>query len=110
MPLVDKTLITTSIAQARTGTGKTLGFLIPVLQNILKDSPELAGGGQGQKYRGPRSTASDIRAIVMSPTRELAEQLAVEAQKLCRGTDIKVQVAVGGSNKRAMLYQMQRQG
>ncbi|KFY87637.1 hypothetical protein V498_07075 [Pseudogymnoascus sp. VKM F-4517 (FW-2822)] len=98
------------IAQARTGTGKTLGFLIPVLQNILKASPELAGQGAGQRYRGPRSTASDIRAIVMSPTRELAEQLAVEAQKLCRGTDIKVQVAVGGSNKKAMLYQMQRQG
>ncbi|KFX97946.1 hypothetical protein V495_00379 [Pseudogymnoascus sp. VKM F-4514 (FW-929)] len=98
------------IAQARTGTGKTLGFLIPVLQNILKASPELAGGGPGQRFRGSRSTASDIRAIVMSPTRELAEQLAVEAQKLCRGTDIKVQVAVGGSNKRAMLYQMQRQG
>ncbi|KFY42829.1 hypothetical protein V494_02219 [Pseudogymnoascus sp. VKM F-4513 (FW-928)] len=98
------------IAQARTGTGKTLGFLIPVLQNILKASPELAGSGSGRGHRGPRSTASDIRAIVMSPTRELAEQLAVEAQKLCRGTDIKVQVAVGGSNKRAMLYQMQRQG
>ncbi|KFZ06552.1 hypothetical protein V501_07304 [Pseudogymnoascus sp. VKM F-4519 (FW-2642)] len=96
------------IAQARTGTGKTLGFLIPVIQNILKASPELAG--QGQRMRSPRSTASDIRAIVMSPTRELAEQLAVEAQKLCRGTDIKVQVAVGGSNKRAMLNQMQRQG
>ncbi|KFZ11155.1 hypothetical protein V502_07712 [Pseudogymnoascus sp. VKM F-4520 (FW-2644)] len=96
------------IAQARTGTGKTLGFLIPVLQNILKASPELAG--QGQRFRSSRSTASDIRAIVMSPTRELAEQLAVEAQKLCRGTDIKVQVAVGGSNKRAMLNQMQRQG
>lgn len=76
----------------------------------MKASPELAGPGAGQRYRGPRSTASDIRAIVMSPTRELAEQLAVEAQKLCRGTDIKVQVAVGGSNKKAMLYQMQRQG
>lgn len=74
----------------------------------MKASPELAG--QGQRFRGSRSTASDIRAIVMSPTRELAEQLAVEAQKLCRGTDIKVQVAVGGSNKRAMLNQMQRQG
>ncbi|ELR04403.1 hypothetical protein VC83_02156 [Pseudogymnoascus destructans] len=98
------------IAQARTGTGKTLGFLIPVLQNILKTSPELADQGQDQSMRGSRSTASDIRAIVMSPTRELAEQLAVEAQKLCRGTNIKVQVAVGGSNKKAMLNQMQRQG
>lgn len=95
------------IAQARTGTGKTLGFLIPVVQNIIKDSPELA---EAPKRYNDRARASDIRAIIISPTRELAEQIAVEAKKITRGTSIKVQVAVGGSNKRMMLSQMQREG
>lgn len=95
-----------SIAQARTGTGKTLGFLVPTVQNILKASPELAEPPR----RYDRAQASDIRAIIISPTRELAEQIAVEAKKITRGTSIKTQVAVGGSNKRQMLQQMQREG
>lgn len=94
------------IAQARTGTGKTLGFLIPVVQSILNNSPELAQ----RSIRFERARASDIRAIIISPTRELAEQIAVEARKITRNTGIKVQVAVGGNSKRAMLAQMQREG
>jgi ATP-dependent RNA helicase MSS116 len=99
-------LILVSIAQARTGTGKTLGFLIPVVQNILSKSPELAG--RSSKYE--RGRASDIRAIIISPTRELAEQIAVEAKKITGNTGIKVQVAVGGNSKQMMLRQMQREG
>ncbi|RKF61579.1 ATP-dependent RNA helicase mss116, mitochondrial [Golovinomyces cichoracearum] len=93
------------IAQARTGTGKTLGFLIPTIQNILRRNPELAS-----RKRYSRARASDIRAIIISPTRELAEQIAVEAEKLCRNTDLVVQVAVGGNSKRQMLLKTQRQG
>jgi ATP-dependent RNA helicase MSS116, mitochondrial len=101
-----KLLILTSIAQARTGTGKTLGFLIPVVQNILNASPELAS--PPERYQ--RARASDIRGIIISPTRELAEQIAVEAKKITRSTGIKVQVAVGGNSKRQMLRQMQHEG
>ncbi|KAK0101966.1 hypothetical protein ONS95_001225 [Cadophora gregata] len=93
------------VAQARTGTGKTLGFLIPTIQNILRKSPELA-----IRKRYSRARASDIRAIIISPTRELAEQIAVEADKLCYGTDLRVQVAVGGNSKRAMLQKTLREG
>lgn len=46
----------------------------------------------------------------MSPTRELAEQIAVEARALTRRTGLVVQVAVGGTSKGAMLRQTQRQG
>ena len=102
----EQQLTSHSIAQARTGTGKTLGFLIPVVQSIIKDSPELAEAPR----RYDRAQASDIRSIIISPTRELAEQIAVEAKKITRGTSIKVQVAVGGSNKRQMLNQMMREG
>ena len=94
-----------SVAQARTGTGKTLGFLVPTIQNILRKSPELA-----HRKRYSRARASDIRAIIISPTRELAEQIAVEAEKLCDNTDLRVQVAVGGNSKRSMLQKTIREG
>ncbi|PQE20109.1 atp-dependent RNA helicase mss protein [Rutstroemia sp. NJR-2017a BBW] len=93
------------IAQARTGTGKTIGFLLPTIQNIIIKNPELAN-----RKRYSNARPSDIRAIIISPTRELAEQIAVEAVKLTRSTDLIVQVAVGGSSKREMLRKMQREG
>ena len=99
-------LINCSIAQAKTGTGKTLGFLIPVIQRIIQADPSLAEKPRGYK----RAKADDIRAIVMSPTRELAEQIAVEAKKVTSGTGIIVQCAVGGTRKREMLMKTQREG
>ncbi|KAK5660229.1 hypothetical protein OQA88_12763 [Cercophora sp. LCS_1] len=93
------------IAQAKTGTGKTLAFLVPVLQRILRKQPELA-----TRARRIRPRSDDIRAIVVSPTRELAEQIAVEASKIVRGTGIVVQCAVGGTQKGSMLRKTQREG
>ncbi|KAK2810052.1 hypothetical protein FQN50_003246 [Emmonsiellopsis sp. PD_5] len=93
------------LAQAKTGTGKTLAFLMPVVQNILMD-PALEKGG----FRRNRSDAADIRAIIISPTRELAEQIAVEARKIVSGTGVIVQTAVGGTRKREGLQRMQMEG
>ncbi|KAI9672901.1 MAG: hypothetical protein M1829_004451 [Trizodia sp. TS-e1964] len=95
------------IAQAKTGTGKTLAFLIPVIQNILKDEKLALPARYSELKRG---SPSDVRAIVISPTRELAEQIASEAMKLVNGTRIKVQVAVGGTRKNEMLRKMQIEG
>lgn len=97
------------IAQAKTGTGKTVAFLLPVLQNIIKEDPHLAESFRGGR-RGPRTTADDIRALIISPTRELAEQIAEEAKKMCRNTSIIVQTAVGGTQKRAGMRAIQREG
>jgi len=94
------------MAQAKTGTGKTLGFLIPVVQRILANDPILANRLRSSK----RARPDDIRAIVISPTRELAEQIAVEAKKITSNTGIIVQTAVGGTQKRAMLQKTQREG
>ncbi|KAJ8606152.1 hypothetical protein MRB53_041159 [Persea americana] len=96
------------IAQAKTGTGKTMAFLIPLLQNIITVDPALAE--RGGFRRGPRATADDIRAIVISPTRELAEQIAVEAKRVVQGTGIIVQAAVGGTQKAQGLRAIQREG
>ncbi|KAF2193789.1 DEAD-domain-containing protein [Zopfia rhizophila CBS 207.26] len=94
------------IAQAKTGTGKTLGFLVPVVQKIINEDPRLGERARGYKKARP----DDIRAIVISPTRELAEQIAVEARKITSGTSVVVQVAVGGTQKRMMLAKTQREG
>ena len=59
---------------------------------------------------GRRGDSEDIRAIVISPTRELAEQIAVEAKKLTRDTGVIVQTAVGGSAKAAGLRNIRNQG
>jgi ATP-dependent RNA helicase MSS116 len=93
------------LAQAKTGTGKTIAFLLPVLQNIISADPSLA-----QRRRGSSSHSSDIRSIIISPTRELAEQIAVEAKKVAFNTGVIVQTAVGGSRKMEGLHRIKRQG
>lgn len=47
---------------ARTGSGKTLAFVLPVLENLLQVRAESPGPGRG----------GGIRAVILSPTRELA--------------------------------------
>ncbi|KAL8731292.1 MAG: hypothetical protein Q9166_003516 [cf. Caloplaca sp. 2 TL-2023] len=94
------------LAQARTGTGKTLGFLIPVLQNVINYDPKLEQRG----YRPKRASPEDIRAVIISPTRELAEQIGVEARKLTRNTGVIVQTAVGGTAKLAGLRAIKNEG
>ncbi len=93
-----------SVAQAKTGTGKTLAFLVPIVQRIIAEQPELAAAGR------TRARADDIRAIILSPTRELAEQIGAEAAKLCRNTGVVVQTAVGGTQKNEMLRRTRFQG
>jgi len=93
-----------SVAQAKTGTGKTLAFLVPIVQRIIAEDPELA------EPRRVRARSDDIRALILSPTRELAEQIGVEAQKLCQGTGVVVQTAVGGTQKNMMLRKTRIEG
>ncbi|RFU25817.1 hypothetical protein B7463_g10529, partial [Scytalidium lignicola] len=93
------------IAQAKTGTGKTVGFLLPTIQRILEKNPDLT-----ERRKHSKARPDDIQAIIISPTRELAEQIAVEAKKIAYNTNIVVQVATGGNSKRTMLQKTQREG
>ncbi|KAF8169504.1 P-loop containing nucleoside triphosphate hydrolase protein [Pholiota molesta] len=73
------------LAQAKTGTGKTIAFLLPAIQTLLN--------------RG-RKPGSAVSLLVISPTRELAMQIAKEAKQLLqRLPQYKVCLAIGGTNK-----------
>jgi ATP-dependent RNA helicase RhlE len=61
---------------AQTGTGKTGAFMIPTIQHIEP--------GKG------------LQALILCPTRELAQQVAEDAEALSRGTELRVQAVFGG--------------
>ncbi len=69
------------MASAPTGTGKTAAFLLPMIQHLL-DFP--------RKKLGP------ARVLVLTPTRELAIQVADQARALAKHTMLKVFTITGG--------------
>jgi ATP-dependent RNA helicase MSS116 len=72
------------LARARTGTGKTLAFLIPALERLFVN----------QDYKPGKS----VGVLVISPTRELASQIGDQAQKLITFHDgFSCQVMYGGT-------------
>ncbi len=77
--------------QAQTGTGKTAAFLIAAFQRLLTD--------QGDAPQGPRQP----RMFTLAPTRELAIQIAKDAEQLGKHTGLKIGLAYGGTD-----YEKQR--
>lgn len=75
------------IGQAQTGTGKTAAFLITAIQSLLETPvPE------------QERFASEPRVLALAPTRELAMQIAKDAEELCGYTGHNVVTVVGGMN------------
>ncbi|XP_050385823.1 DEAD-box ATP-dependent RNA helicase 31-like [Argentina anserina] len=75
------------LAKAKTGTGKTVAFLLPSIE-VVVNSPPI-----GRDHKRP-----PISVLVICPTRELANQAAVEATKLLKyHPSIGVQVVIGGT-------------
>ncbi len=79
------------VATAQTGTGKTLAFILPVIHLIAKQPPH-----------------SGARAIILSPTRELAIQINETFAKMAAGTGIRAAVVVGGLNERPQLQAIRK--
>jgi ATP-dependent RNA helicase RhlE len=71
---------------AQTGTGKTAAFALPILQRLLEKPVEVVNG-----YR-----PTGARALVLSPTRELAQQVHESFQKYARFTSLRCVSVVGG--------------
>lgn len=71
------------MASAQTGTGKTAGFTLPLLQRLLNS-------GQQQKGRRP------VRALILTPTRELAAQVGENVREYSKYLNIRSLVVFGG--------------
>ncbi|KAG0133793.1 P-loop containing nucleoside triphosphate hydrolase protein [Tuber indicum] len=96
--------------QAKTGTGKTFAFLLPVIQRIRSTTIPLKPRRRIDFRTRNGETNADVRAIIISPTRELAQQIKVDAQFLTQNTEIVTQLAVGGSGKRESLASIRSVG
>lgn len=70
---------------AQTGTGKTAAFSIPLLQKMLKHE-----NASMSPARHP------VRAVVLAPTRELADQVANNVKAYAKQTNLRVAVVFGG--------------
>ncbi|MEA1064510.1 ATP-dependent RNA helicase RhlE [Erwinia sp. HR93] len=71
------------MASAQTGTGKTAGFTLPLLQLLSQKAPH-------QKGRRP------VRALILTPTRELAAQVGENVREYSKYLDIRSLVVFGG--------------
>lgn len=77
------------IGQAQTGTGKTLAFVLPMLERL--DPARM-----------------HVQGLIVSPTRELAIQITAEVKKLIEGTDYRVLAVYGGQDVEAQLHKLQK--
>jgi ATP-dependent RNA helicase RhlE len=75
---------------AQTGTGKTAAFVLPILQRL---------------YGGPRGK---VRALIVAPTRELAEQTNDYIGKMARETHLRSVVVYGGVSKQGQINKIKR--
>ena len=79
------------MAQAKTGTGKTAAFLIPILEQL-----ETRSSGKGPQ------------ALILAPTRELAVQVRDEAAKLAFGQHARIIAVYGGKPIRPQIERLRR--
>jgi superfamily II DNA/RNA helicase len=80
---------------AQTGTGKTAAFTIPLLQKMLRHE-----NSSMSPARHP------VRALVLAPTRELADQVADNVKKYAKHTNLRSAVVFGGIDMKPQTLQL----
>ncbi len=79
------------LAASQTGTGKTAGFTLPMLQNLM-ESPSSGG----------------VRALILTPTRELAAQVEESVAEMGKHLPLKSTVIFGGVNIKSQVKALSR--
>ncbi|WP_152466189.1 DEAD/DEAH box helicase [Sulfitobacter sp. THAF37] len=79
---------------AQTGTGKTAAFGVPLVAQMLENP----------RRPGPRC----VRALVLAPTRELAQQIMVNLKGYCENSPLKAQMVVGGVSINPQIKRLER--
>ncbi|XP_031098151.1 DEAD-box ATP-dependent RNA helicase 13-like [Ipomoea triloba] len=85
------------VGAAETGSGKTLAFGLPILQRLLEEKEKAdrlnAEDGEVDEKIAPRGL---LRALIVTPTRELALQVTDHIREVAKHTNIRVIAIVGG--------------
>ncbi|XP_075153666.1 putative ATP-dependent RNA helicase Dbp21E2 [Haematobia irritans] len=81
-----------TLIAAETGCGKTLCYLVPMIQRILQ-----------RKQTANKRKMNSPLAIILTPGRELAEQIGNVTRKLCTNMDVVVKTILGGNTKQMMM-------
>ncbi|MBK7729720.1 MAG: DEAD/DEAH box helicase [Gammaproteobacteria bacterium] len=81
------------IAAAQTGTGKTASFALPLLQRLSDGTPP---------------AANCVRALVLTPTRELAQQVSDKLRDYGRHLPLRITVAYGGVSLNPQMMALRR--
>lgn len=81
------------MAAAQTGTGKTAGFTLPILHRLAE---------------GPKADANQVRALVLTPTRELAAQVAENVEAYSTHLPVSSAVVFGGVKINPQMMRLRR--
>jgi len=87
------------IGQAKTGTGKTLGFGIPMIQNVISPKDEAFA---------TLKTAGKPQALAVAPTRELAVQVSSDLEHAGKARGVRVVTIYGGRAFEPQIAALQR--
>ena len=115
------------VASAQTGTGKTAAFMLPTLQRIAVEKPGGAekpeakepnasakpnvAAGRGAKRnakRGDTKRNAYPRALIITPTRELAAQIDDVAKSVCASTGQQAVIVTGGARYKHQITSLQK--
>ncbi len=114
------------VASAQTGTGKTAAFMLPTLQRIAVEKPggaekpnakpnasakPNAAAGRGAKRnakRGDDKHNAYPRALIITPTRELAAQIDAVAKSVCASTGQQAVIVTGGARYKHQITALQK--
>lgn len=108
MPIVSSGL--DLMACAQTGSGKTAGFLFPILNALYNRGPPPPLSGDAPPQGGPgryRSRTAKPTALILAPTRELVSQIHDEARKFAYRSWVRPAVVYGGADIGTQLRQIE---
>lgn len=83
-----------TLIAAETGCGKTIAYLLPIIQNLLKLKRTI-GTESTTEFNTPK-------VLIITPSRELTQQIGDVCDDLCHGLELKTKVIIGGHTKSIM--------
>ncbi|MGZ5157794.1 MAG: DEAD/DEAH box helicase [Caldimonas sp.] len=92
---------------AQTGTGKTAGFVLPMLQRLMDKPAVRDEGPAGGPLRGPRAKVP-VRALILTPTRELAAQVEESVRTYGKYAKLTSMVMFGGVGMQPQIDKLRR--